>query len=62
MKWEYKLIASEEKQDMEQWVERLNAFGDTGWELVGIIPETERNVLAAYFKRPKPDKKEPGKV
>ncbi len=61
MKWEFKLIASEEKQDVEQWLERLNVFGDNGWELVGIIPESERNVLAAYFKRPKPEKREQGK-
>lgn len=60
MKWEYKIVASEDKEDIDKWVERLNAYGDTGWEMVGIIPETDRNVLAAYLKRQKPDKKNSG--
>lgn len=56
-KWEYRIVTSEAEEDMGKWVQRLNAFGDSGWELVGIIPETERNVLGAYFKRPKPEKR-----
>jgi hypothetical protein len=56
MKWEYKFTTSESGEDIKVWINRLNAYGDSGWELVGVIPETERNVLGAYFKRPKTDK------
>ena len=57
-KWEYRFIVSEEHEELEKWIERLNAFGADGWELVGIIPETARNFIAAYFKRERNVKKE----
>ncbi len=52
-KWEYQFITSDENEGIDNWLKRINIYGEEGWELVGIIPETERNFMGAYFKRMK---------
>ncbi len=54
--WEYKFLTSE-NDDIGEFMNRLNVFGADGWELVGIIPATERNYLSAYLKKGKKPKK-----
>ncbi|MFP4522095.1 MAG: hypothetical protein ACLFQK_08125 [Fibrobacterota bacterium] len=55
-RWEYRFIVEEKESEIDSFVERMNAFGYDGWELVNVIPETSRNYLSAVFKRPLPDK------
>lgn len=56
MIWEYKFLTSD-NDDVDEFLMRLNVFGADGWELVGIIPASERNYLSAYLKRGKKPKK-----
>ena len=51
-KFEYRFITEDPKSGMEEFTERLNAFGYDGWELINVVPESDRNYLSAVFKRP----------
>lgn len=48
MKWEY----MEEQVHGRIDVDRLNALGEQGWELCGILPSESSRILV--FKRHKP--------
>jgi len=51
--WEYKVIEGMPYQ-LETFVDRLNLFGQEGWELVSVTTEGERPIkFKAFFKRPK---------
>lgn len=51
MKYEYCQIYKGEQMSDIDWLEQINNFGQEGWELVAIVPETEFNTEKAYFKK-----------
>ena len=48
-RWEYKVITKNATDDPSLSSEELNAHGDSGWELVGVVPLP--NKVQFYFKR-----------
>lgn len=59
--WEYKLvplygddISGETEEEVTKGIEdRMNSFGQEGWELITFI--TENGDILLFFKRPKPE-------
>ncbi len=50
-RWEY-LVHSFGDTTPAETEEALRDFGQEGWELVTVTPETDREFSLAYFKRP----------
>ncbi|GAA4593726.1 hypothetical protein GCM10023194_58730 [Planotetraspora phitsanulokensis] len=44
-RWEYRVCAVRSESD-------LNQLGAQGWELVSAVYDTDRMIVALYFKRP----------
>jgi hypothetical protein len=54
--WEYTtapILVHATKQILDNW-------GEDGWELVTVVPGPNPENLVAYFKRPRPERDEPG--
>jgi hypothetical protein len=49
--WEYETFSCNPEEDVVEFDSKLNALGEKGWELVGVVPAPSTQFLV--FKRPK---------
>jgi hypothetical protein len=52
VKWEYLTIGFFDQDDPNLWQQRLDQFGEDGWELASITPRSDRKLFWIIFKRP----------